>query len=442
MPRSCVGITYFACACLRNMMPFMLAMFLLLQLGCDSNNIPAPKPPSNGGSREWTVMVYMSADDKGKDSLEPDAIDDVNEMELVGSDDRLAIVIQLDRVPGRDSSNNDWVTAHRYLITYDPSYDPNSENPDRTIRSKLIADLGELNMGSPKALIDFVRWAKANYPARHYALVLWNHGSGVDDSSPYRLKHIRHTAQFGVLHPRGIIYDDTDEDFLTIPELGVALSEVKPIDVVAFDACLMGMVEVAYEIRNAASVMCASQLSPPNEGYRYDLWLGELKRNPTMGAKELAKVIVEKYVKSVGRLYEVANSAIMLSEVAPLASAVSSFADELQKVADKYKFELANAREETASSPDDRRFKDIYDYARKVKEYVDDQTVRSCANEVMERLKGAVLLNMFTGDLENLTGLNIYLPSPSEADLTGIGYTNLAFAKDTSWDEWLVKQRR
>ncbi len=390
-------------------------------------------------------MVYMSSDDMSSESLEPDAIDDVNEMELVGSNDRLAIVIQLDRVPGRDRSNGDWVTTRRYFITYDPSYNPNNPNSaDRTIRSKLIADLGEVNMGSPKTLIDFVRWAKSNYPAKRYALVLWNHGRGADDLSPYRAKGVRRIAQFGVMHPRGVIYDDTDRDFLTTPELGYALNEVKPIDVVAFDACLMGMVEVAYEIRNAGSLMCASQLSPPSEGYRYDLWLGELKQNPQMTPQELAKVIVEKYVQSVGQIADVANSVVKLSEVASLANAISEFANELQRVADRYEYELANARNAAEASPEMEglNFKDIYDYARRVKEYVDDQAVRSTADKVMERLKGAVLLNRFTNSSSNLNGLSIYLPSPDKANLTGIGYTNLAFAKDTNWDEWLSNQKR
>ncbi|MCS7253937.1 MAG: clostripain-related cysteine peptidase [Armatimonadota bacterium] len=440
---NCSNVACRAFSLLRGLMLPILATILFLQLGCDSNSNNTIKPPSNGLIREWTVMVYMSADDADpRYSLEPDAINDVNEMELSGSADRVAIVIQIDRVAGIDSSNNDWTTTRRYLITYDPSYDRGSRNPDRTIRSMLIAELGEINMGTPKALIDFVKWAKANYPAKRYALVLWNHGRGVDDTSPYRVKGSPHIAQFGILHPRGVIYDDTNEDFLTIPELGYALSEVKPIDVVAFDACLMGMVEVAYEIRNAASLMCASQLSPPDEGYRYDLWLGELKFNPTMTPSELAKVIVEKYVQSVGQNFAVAESAVKLSEVASLASAIDDFANGLRDVADKYEFELANARSETTYISDMPQFKDIYDYAIMVKKYVDDQTIHSLADKLIQRFRSAVLINKLSGNLDNFNGLSIYLPSPDEANITGSGYINLAFAKDTSWNEWLIEQRR
>lgn len=419
---------------------FALAL-LLPQLGCNPNNHAPTPPTTDGANREWTVMVYMSADDESQYSLEPYAIDDVNEMELVGSTDKLAIVIQLDRVPEKDSTNGDWTTAHRYLITYDLSYDPYSENTDRTIRSKLIADLGEVNMGSPKTLIDFVRWAKANYPANHYVLVLWNHGTGVDDRSPYRAIANSGKSQIGLFHPRGVIYDDTNRDFLAIPEVGYALNEVKPIDIVAFDACLMGVIEVAYEIRNAASLMCASQLSPPSEGYRYDLWLKELKLNPVMTPQRLAKVIVEKYVQSVGQANGVTESAIKLSELQNLANAVSEFSDALRGVAEKYEFELANARNETPRAPDREEFKDLHSYAGLVKEYVDDHRVISVADKVIQCFGNAILYNSSKG-ISGFNGLSIYLPSPEDANLIGIGYLNTSFAKETGWDEWLIEQRR
>lgn len=379
-------------------------------------------------------MVYMSADDSSPDSLEPDAINDINEMELVGSDENIAIVVQVDRVPSHDTSNGNWTTTRRYLVTYDPTYDPSNPRSDRTIRSLLIGEIGEVNMGSPDTLINFIRWAKANYPAKHYALVFWDHGRGVDDTSPYRLRT-------QLLRPRGVIYDDTDEDFLTTPELGYALNKVKPIDLVAFDACLMAMIEVAYEMRNSASFMCASQSSPPNEGYRYDLWLRELKQKPNMSPQELASVIVTKYVESVGSYTDVAESAIKLSEVEKLAGTVSKFANALIGVADKFKLELANARNQTSSAPDYPDFKDLYHYAENVKALVDDASIRSLASDVMEQLKRTVLENKTTGRLSGFNGLSIYLPSPPPRT-TSIGYANTAFAVDTQWDEWLAKQKQ
>ena len=33
----------------------------------------------------------------------------------------------------------------------------------------------------PENLYDFAKWAITNYPAKHQALILWNHGSGIED---------------------------------------------------------------------------------------------------------------------------------------------------------------------------------------------------------------------------------------------------------------------
>jgi clostripain len=133
--------------------------------------------PPRDNTAEWTVMVYLDADN----NLESAGIDDINEMEIVGSTTEVNIVVQVDRIPysvlasnnegyADDISNSNWTTTRRYYITQD--FDPVQ------INSQLKSDLGELNMGDSQTLIDFTNWATINYPARKYLLVIWNHGGG------------------------------------------------------------------------------------------------------------------------------------------------------------------------------------------------------------------------------------------------------------------------
>ena len=68
-------------------------------------------------------------------------------------------------------SNGNWETTRRYYITYDQTY-------PSTITSTPVEDLGELNMGDPQTLYDFIYWSMTNYPADKYFLILWDHGSG------------------------------------------------------------------------------------------------------------------------------------------------------------------------------------------------------------------------------------------------------------------------
>jgi hypothetical protein len=72
--------------------------------------------PVTGKGQTWTVMLYMDADDQ---VLEEDILIDLNEVEKVGSTDRVRIVAQLDRFKGGFSGDGDWTGARRYYITQD-----------------------------------------------------------------------------------------------------------------------------------------------------------------------------------------------------------------------------------------------------------------------------------------------------------------------------------
>jgi len=123
-------------------------------------------------------------------------------MEMVGSSDDVNIVVQADRIPGYNISNSDWTTTRRYYITQDS--DPMQIN-------SLFSDLGELNMGDPQTLVDFVSWAATECPAKKYLLVIWNHGGGFRSPA----------------YSKGIAQDDTSGgDIITMPDLEDALSAI------------------------------------------------------------------------------------------------------------------------------------------------------------------------------------------------------------------------
>ncbi|MEK7812948.1 MAG: S8 family serine peptidase, partial [Candidatus Desantisbacteria bacterium] len=192
--------------------------------------------------KPWTFMVYLDGDN----DLEDAAIDDFLEMAKVGSTDKINIVVQFDRIPGYNSDHGDWTGTKMFYITKDMTPIPGSAT----------MDIGEANMGNPQTLIDFVKWVKLGYPAEHYALVLWNHGGG------WRNK------QKGV-STKDICIDDTDGDVLYMKEVSSALASVSPIDLIGFDACLMAMIEVAYQIKDFGDVMVGSEGNEPNDGWPY-----------------------------------------------------------------------------------------------------------------------------------------------------------------------------
>jgi hypothetical protein len=373
---------------------------------------------SNSGTSEWTILVYLNADN----DLEQFGILNVNQMEQVGSSDRVKIVVEMDRSPGYDESNGNWTGAKRFLVTRDAN--------TVDITSPVLQDMGEIDMGDPMVLSDFIRWGQENYPARHYCLVLWNHGSGWRSYS----------AMAATTVPRNISFDDTSNTSIKTIDLPGALAAASPrLDVVAMDASLMQMVEVAYELRDSASYLVGSEESPPGEGYPYDRWLSDLAANSSMSAPELSSLIVNDYVNEYEGQYAVTQSAIDLSQMGHLAQAVDGFAGTLIPLSTSHAAGLASARD-TAQSYAYIYYKDLLDYSSRVSALLGDPAVSAAQQNLQMALSAAVIAERHTGSsVASSHGLSIYIPQPGSYLPR---YEELQFARDTRWDEFLSAQTR
>lgn len=371
---------------------------------------------------QWTVMVYLDADN----NLESVGIDDINEMEMVGSTSEVNIVVQVDRVPysvlassnqgyADDTSNGNWTTTRRYYVTQD-------FNPV-LINSTLKIDLGELNMGDPQILADFANWAANNYPAKKYLLVIWNHGGG------FRSLNLA----------KDIAWDDTNGgDKITMPELEDALSIIsaqigKNIDLVGMDACLMAMTEVAYQIKDYADILVTSEESEPEGGWPYDTILSQLVSNPLMSPEELATDIVDKYIYSYP-FSNVTQSAIDLSYMDTLAGQLSNLASAIMSDSatplDKYIY-AANSSQHYG----DYDFIDLYDFCNKILIYSNSLEVKNIVLSIQQTLSSAVIKSGYSGVVVSRSrGLSIYFPYYYYHNY----YDHTNFAQDTSWDEMLL----
>lgn len=366
-----------------------IALFFLA--GC---SLPSGGGPPSGG-RQWTVMVYMAADN----DLAGEAWKDLWSMELVGSNEDVAVVVELDTPSG----------AFRYLVNRGGS--------------TLLESLGSVNSGSSGTLLNFIRFARARYPAQHYALILWNHGSGVKGTS------------------RDIAFDFTTQSAITLPELRRALSlSGISFELLGMDACLMQMVEVAYEVRNYARVLVSSQENVPGEGWDYETILRALTGNPQMNTFDLARLIVDSYVAYYARSSTPGRytlSAVDLTKIGELAAAIDSLA--LAMLSDTVTppwFYLSLG--DSALYFGDPDFVDLGDFMRILAS--DPRVplqVRERASIVLQKLRASVIdvqsLSVGSGIIE-ISGLSIYFPYTAYVRK----YEELSFASATHWDE-LVK---
>jgi phage tail protein X len=255
---------------------------------------------------DWTFLVYMSADN----DLEEFGIQDFLEMADVGSTGDVNIVVIFDRHPGFDSRFGDWTDTRRGRIGH-------NHVPDTSWGQSI----GEANLGDPNTLVDFVEWGAQHYPASKYALVLWDHGDGWRRAGAERL-----------LRTKSVCFDYTDFDDLSSRELREALEDIEAsvgeMDLIGFDACLMGMVEVAYEVRAHGDIMVASERSEPASGWPYDDVLAELVAAPGMSAFEFGPVIVQRYFESYANTQPCAATELVYMNL--VAEEVDDFAHVLR----------------------------------------------------------------------------------------------------------------
>lgn len=412
--------------------------------------VPVTAKPGAAGT--WLIMLYQDADDQ---ILEQDIFIDLNEAEQVGSTDQVTIVAQMDRFSGSFSGDGNWTSTRRYLVTQDSDMN--------RVGSTMLDDLGELDMGKKQTLIDFATWAIRSYPAENYVLILSDHGAGWlggwSDDRPNRGSSMR--------------MQDIDEALAQI----IAGTGIGQFELVGFDACLMGQLEVVSAIAPHARYAVVSEETEPALGWAYADFLGELNANPAMTGRELGQAIVNSYVAGDMRVTDTASrqaflqamgrdprmsagdvaaalsgditlSAIDLSTMRDLNTAVNSLAVAL---AGTNKRSVAAARQYAQSytsvfgSNVPPSYIDLGHFVSLVAEQAQDSDVTAAARAVLTTLQRAVIAEKHGARRPASYGLAIYFPNSALYGATAgrtaqARYTVYAgrFATASLWDDYLT----
>ncbi len=388
--------------------------------------------------RPWTFLVYMAGDN----NLDPNGVKDLKEMKKVGSNPSLNIVAQFDRASGH--------AARRYVM-----------RKGGTVVADAVATVGKVNTGDPRRLVDFIKWGVKNYPADRYALVLWNHGQGWDDTDIYaderhrrlrrlaggRARHaffhapVRRVLKSATHDPqaRAILLDDDAKDFLDNLEMKKVLAETKKLlgrklDVFGMDACLMSMAEVAYQVRDSADFIVGSEQTEPLDGWPYSTILAEVTKKPAMTSHELGALIVDKYVASYTH-DSVTQSAGDLSKIGPLATAVAALTAALQTglhdVATRQRILAARTQVQSYEVEDNI---DLVDFCSLLKASMPGTPIGHGCQEIITAVSGYVVAQGHKGtDMKDSHGVAIYFPTQTVSPL----YAGLDFSRATGWDAFL-----
>lgn len=405
-----------------------LALVALLALG-----------PTAQARKAWTVVVYMSGDDTSDHPIEDSQINDLLELDSVGSTSEVDFLVQMDR--------GTKLTQKMKRYYSDPNYSGGIRYHMQRDKWVTEAKLGEVNMGDPQTLYDCLRWAVEEHPAENYALIVNAHGSGVlswrgvggtGSSTPGAVDFDPFTA-----------YDDTDNDCLTVWEIEKVLQAFqdrlnggRKLNVLGFDSCLSMMVEALYQFRDSVEVMVGSPSLVPGTGLAYGDFGRWLARNPRANSVELSKVIVKTFIDSV----QSNRDAQVMAAYRPAA------AEDLVSDLSRLCMELLRARKEGAKlsfngqvSYNDNYW-DLELFLRSivqgdtgVRSASNYATIRSLAQEVSEARRNATVSIWYDGKFaKNKVGaLSVLWPEPGDYKRYRRYYKAMSSSRDGYWDEFL-----
>jgi sugar lactone lactonase YvrE len=369
----------------------------------------------------WRFLLYLDGDN----NLAPYLERALNQLEQTDIPSQVTVLVLID-----GPNNND---TYRYEVQ------PGGIYQDGVNRWHLP----EANMGSHQVLRDFITWAKTNYTADYTYLAIADHGRGT----------------------QGLAWDDTSgqDELLTPLELREALrlatgDGATPIEVVHLDACLMGLLEQAYQVSPYADYLIASENLAwsvfPYTDYTQGVGIAT-------SPNELAASVVLSYSAQLSGTvsYPHTIAALDLSAVPTVTVAVDDLADALIASLPQSSDSIGQAwiatqhfdsRDYYTIDTQDE-YLDLFDFAAQLSSTVTDTDVVSAAVALQAIESDLVLAErhlsgqpdiggqIYDWSLDGAHGVALYFPP----DNTAWGYDlylmdTFRFTEDTSWDEFLL----
>lgn len=329
---------------------------------------------------------------------------DLVEMEAIGSQDESVIIVQLDKP---------YIGARRLFIEQGTSSE--------------LQDLGIIDMCDWHELADFIIWGMSQYPAKRYCVILWDHGSGWT---------VTPSRSFGSDWSGGSEMSIAHGDFRNAIQTAHNYTGEK-IDLLAFDACLMQQIEVAYEIYDIVSMFLAPEIVCPIQGFRYDSIFTVLNAQPSMREAEFARQIIDITIRHYTGTVPVVYTAIDVRSLRAFRETCDRMTEMLLNT--EPSGELKAIRQNVQTIPpsgytpsSEHDIVDIGDFLQKMND------VLNCpeSQQLLDSYEALLHYSRSWGDdFNQSTGLAVWFPDVYQQFKQGIqAYTPLLWAQS----KWLV----
>ena len=373
--------------------------------------------PINTTQGTWTIMVYMNA----ANDLSAFSLANFTQMQKAATAGNAVRTIvqwkQVSSLPYPAQFNG----TRRYLI---------QPSQATTIASQLVQDLGTgVDMGNYQTLTGFINWAKTYYPAQHYMLIMWDHGAG---------------WQRGVsrVKTRAVSFDDETGSAIQTWQLSQGLGN-NQFDILAWDASLMQMAEVADEIKSQVSFIAGSEESPPGSGYPYDLALAPFYKTPSQSALNLSKSFVDAMINGYANDMQekITQSVVDTSKLPAVLTAINDLGAALDANVATIGTAVKAARSSTQSYSLAEGFNyfDLFDLSSKLDANISIAGINTADAEVRAAIAGAIVWEGHNSLSPGSHGLSIDFSNSSAFAGYASDYAQLRLALDTDWATWLVQ---
>ena len=375
----------------------------------------------------WTLMFYLGGDN----SLDSVLLTNMSQL-LQCYCGGMRAVILIDR---KNTSTS--IEPFGEAFTTTRMYTVSTSGFTRLYGNDLFPELAvsngdrELDTGDATILRNFIRYSKAEFPAEHYGLIIGSHGGGV---------------RTGNQNARGVVQDiESDNDWIFTAELTDVLGADESVDVLAFDACCMGSLEVAYQFCGTKAFRADYIVASPAEEWSYG-WdyrrLAFLFADVSLTPYALACGIVNNYRSFIERNSNDTQQTLTCIRSASIPQ-VKEKLDNLAALLPAYRVETEALRGKERLQQNNvlhyfnslnttywlqYPYFDIYSLAKRIE--ADNSfpaAVRSAAAELYSAIDEAVICSYagasYTLARENSTGLSIFFPCGKErCGITGRTY--------------------
>jgi len=326
------------------------------------------------GKDTVTIMVYMCGTDL--ESKYGMASNDIKEMAAANLSDNINIIIYT-------GGCSEW-KLNGISNTKNQIYKITNHSLER-----LVENDGDKSMTDPATLTSFINYCKENYPANRNDLIFWDHGGGSLTGYGYDEKH-------------------KSAGSMKLAQIDSALKKADiKFDFIGFDACLMATLENGYMCANYADYLIASEETEPGIGWYYTTWLNELSKNTSMPTVQIGKNIVDGFVDECARSCQGQKTTLSVVDLAELKATVPD--------------SLMNFSKSTSSMIQGDQFKQVSDARASVREFsskIDQIDLVNFAENIgtkeaqdlANKLLGAVKYNRTSSNMTNAYGISIYFP--------------------------------